>query len=210
MPDSKRETQSNSKQSKLKARSSPGIPFYTKIDSNFLKRMAEPLTNGSKNYDPHLLIENWRLGDLEFYHDRANHLLEHVYKWLSGDRTEDHLAHAACNIQMLMFAEERGIYNPLPVDQKMQAWVEFVKLSEINEQNEPVKEEVSNVETEESTISFGNVPSDGLAIPSSIQDSIPDVSVDNLLEETEYRDKEVGINGRLNVSIERIRELLLK
>ncbi len=205
MPDSKREMQSNSKQSKLKARSSPGIPFYTKIDSNFLKRMAEPLTNGSKNYDPHLLIENWRLGDLEFFHDRANHLLEHVYKWLSGDKTEDHLAHAACNLQMLMFAEERGIYNPLPVDQKMQAWVDFVKLSEINEQNEPDSKVESNLVKNEVNENQNN-ETNGVVT----DDPVFGVSVDNLLEETEYRDKEVGINGWLNVSIERIRELLLK
>lgn len=202
MLNAKRETQSNETQSKLKARSSPGIPFYTKIDIEFLREMAEALTVGVK-YDPHLLIENWRLGDLEFFHERANHLIEHIYKWLSGDRSEKHLAHAACNLQMLMFAEKRGIYNPLPVDQKMQAWVDYVKLSESNEQNEPdAKVENNAVESEV------NENQDNVVYSVGVNE--PVVSVENLLEEAEYKDKIVGGNGLLTVSIDRIKELLLK
>jgi hypothetical protein len=202
MPNAKRETQSNETQSKLKARSSPGVPFYNKIDSSFLRRIAVALTTGSKEKDPHLLIENWRLGDLEFFHERANHEVEHIQKWFAGDRTEDHLAHAACNIMMLMFAEERGIYNPLPVDQKMQAWVDYVTL---NEQNEPdSKVENNTVESEVNENQNSEVNGAGT------DDPVFGISVENLLEETEYKDKVVGGNGKLTVSIDRIKELLLK
>ena len=182
---------------RLKARSSPGIPFYTKIDAEFLREMAEVLTAGSVNYDPHLLIENWRLGDLEFFHDRANHLLEHIYKWLAGDRTEKHLAHAACNLQMLIFAEKRGIYNPLPVDDKMQAWVDYVNLhSPPDASGEKITDEMQVDETisNEANVTAGH-------------EEEKEVFLDKLVEETISH---TNTNGKPVViqSFDKIKELL--
>lgn len=114
----------------LKAKTSDGVPFYNKIDYNFLRRVAEAITAGSIRYDPHLMVENWRLGDVQFYHDRANHAQEHLLRWLAGDRTEDHLAHTACNLMMLMFGEEQGIYNPATPEVRLLQWVAFVKASQ--------------------------------------------------------------------------------
>jgi len=110
----------------LQAKSSPGVPWYTKIDFTWLKRVATSLTTGSKRYDPHVMVENWRLGDMEFYHDRANHALEHIFKWLSGDRGEDHLAHASANLMMLSKAEELGIYSPTSPEERTHGWRMFI------------------------------------------------------------------------------------
>lgn len=190
---------------RLKARSSPGIPFYTKIDAEFLREMAEVLTAGSVNYDPHLLIENWRLGDLEFFHDRANHLLEHIYKWLAGDRTEKHLAHAACNLQMLMFAEKRGIYNPLPVDDKMQAWVDYVNLhSPPDASGEKITDETQVDETINDDVNEANVTTG--------YEEEKEVFLDKLVEETISH---TNTNGKpvivpiLEVNFEKVKQSLL-
>ena len=42
--------------------------------------------------------DNWQKGIP--IKDCLNHAIDHIYKYLSGDRTEDHLAHAACNLLM--------------------------------------------------------------------------------------------------------------
>lgn len=39
-------------------------------------------------------------------HDILNHAIAHLYQYLSGDRTEDHLAHAAWNCFAAMHSEE--------------------------------------------------------------------------------------------------------
>lgn len=36
-----------------------------------------------------------------------NHALRHIFLWLSGDRSEPHMSHAACNLLMLVELEER-------------------------------------------------------------------------------------------------------
>lgn len=33
-------------------------------------------------------------------HSHLNHAVRHVYQWLSGDRSEEHLSHAACRLLM--------------------------------------------------------------------------------------------------------------
>jgi hypothetical protein len=47
---------------------------------------------------------NWQKG-MPLSHC-LNHALAHLYKYLEGDRTEDHLAHAACNLLMACHFEE--------------------------------------------------------------------------------------------------------
>jgi hypothetical protein len=51
--------------------------------------------------------------------DTANHALEHLFKWLSGDRSEDHLAAFTWGGFALMFYEENVpemIDTPKPED----------------------------------------------------------------------------------------------
>lgn len=52
------------------------------------------MARGADNYGE----GNWQKGIP--VKDCLNHALAHIYKYLSGDRTEDHLAHAACNMMM--------------------------------------------------------------------------------------------------------------
>ena len=37
-----------------------------------------------------------------------NHALRHIFLWLSGDRSEHHMSHAACNLLMLVELEEKN------------------------------------------------------------------------------------------------------
>lgn len=47
---------------------------------------------------------NWERGMP--IHDLLNHGLRHLYLFLSGDRSEDHLAHAGWNVLAAMHSEE--------------------------------------------------------------------------------------------------------
>lgn len=59
------------------------------IDAKALFRMAGVLDHGAKKYG----ANNWRHIPVE---DHLNHLLMHVYAYLAGDETDDHLSHALC------------------------------------------------------------------------------------------------------------------
>lgn len=181
-------------QEELKAKTSAGIPFYNKIDYEFLNRIAAALTAGSTRYDPHVLVENWRLGDIQFYHDRANHGLEHIYKWLDGDRSEDHLAHAACNLMMLMWGEEQQIYNPQTPEIRTLQYINFVR------QNQAAKEVVTSPERSEPVDMQKN---DNKSEP-------VDLGVDDeLLPDNETDISHVDITGKPVFSLEKVKEILL-
>jgi hypothetical protein len=58
------------------------------------------MAHGAEKYGAH----NWEKG---FPLDSIlNHALVHIYRYLSGDRTEDHLGHAAANLLMACHTEE--------------------------------------------------------------------------------------------------------
>lgn len=65
------------------------------IHWEFLADMAKVLRTGAQRYGAH----NWEKGmPIE---ESANHLIKHVYQWLNGDDSEDHLANAACNLMFM-------------------------------------------------------------------------------------------------------------
>jgi len=66
-----------------------------------LRRLAETCAEGAKKYGDH----NWQKGIPASV--MLNHAIRHVYCWLEGDRSEDHLAHAAWNILGVCHFEER-------------------------------------------------------------------------------------------------------
>ena len=73
---------------------------YDLISPVGLRRVAETCKEGAEKYSDF----NWEKGMP--IHDLLNHAIPHIYKYLSGDRTEDHLAHAAWNLMAAMHSEE--------------------------------------------------------------------------------------------------------
>lgn len=81
---------------------------YDLISPVGLRRLAETYASGAKKYNDH----NWRKG--QPFSDVLNHAIAHLYKYLYGDCSEDHLAHAAWGLFALMeFEETRPELNDL-------------------------------------------------------------------------------------------------
>lgn len=75
---------------------------YDLIPTAGLKAMALTFASGAKKYGEHTWEKGIPLSDL------TNRVLRHMVMYQSGDRSEDHLAHAACNLMMMLhFRENR-------------------------------------------------------------------------------------------------------
>ena len=74
---------------------------YDLMNCVAMRRIAEAYAEGAKKYDAH----NWRKGFP--VSDVMNHALRHIFLWLDGDASEDHLGHAAWNLCTAMYFEER-------------------------------------------------------------------------------------------------------
>lgn len=86
-------------------------PRYDLISPIALRRLAETHAEGADRYGQY----NWRAG-MPFT-DTLNHCLAHINAYLTGDKSEDHLAHAAWNLFALMhFEETHPEMNDLKVD----------------------------------------------------------------------------------------------
>ncbi len=73
---------------------------YDLVPTIGLQRVAMTMAEGAAKYGEH----NWQKGFP--VPDILNHALAHVFKYLSGDRAEDHLGHAAANLLMAIHTEE--------------------------------------------------------------------------------------------------------
>lgn len=73
---------------------------YDLITPIGLRRVAQTYHEGSKKYDDF----NWEKGMP--ISDMLNHAIPHIYAYLAGDRSEDHLAHAAWNLLAALHSEE--------------------------------------------------------------------------------------------------------
>jgi hypothetical protein len=73
---------------------------YDLISPVGLRRLAETCHEGAVKYSDF----NWEKGMP--INDILNHGIAHLYAYLSGDRSEDHLAHAAWNCFAAMHSEE--------------------------------------------------------------------------------------------------------
>lgn len=65
-----------------------------------LRRLAETCAEGARKYGD----RNWEKGMPASV--MLNHAIRHIYLWLQGDRSEDHLAHANWNIMAVCHFEE--------------------------------------------------------------------------------------------------------
>jgi len=72
------------------------IPF------ELLQRVGATLQEGARKYGEY----NWQRG-VPLSHC-INHAFQHLAKYTAGDTSEDHLAHAACNLAFLMYYESHN------------------------------------------------------------------------------------------------------
>lgn len=79
------------------------IPDYTGIPPFILRRLAMIFEEGRVKYGE----RNWTKGLPTS--STINHLLEHLFKWMEGERQEDHLAKVLWGIVCLMYTER---YHP--------------------------------------------------------------------------------------------------
>lgn len=73
---------------------------YDLITPIGLRRLAETCAEGARKYGDH----NWQKGIPASV--MLNHAIRHIYMYLQGDESEDHLAHAAWNILGVCHFEE--------------------------------------------------------------------------------------------------------
>jgi hypothetical protein len=71
-----------------------GVAYHL-IPPTAFQKVAEVFAYGARRYSPN----NWKLIPTE---EHINHQVNHAYKHLSGDTTEEHLAHAACRALMAL------------------------------------------------------------------------------------------------------------
>jgi len=65
-----------------------------------LRRLAETCAEGAAKYGDH----NWEKGMPAS--QMINHAIRHIYLWLQGDDTEDHLSHSVFNLMAVVHFEE--------------------------------------------------------------------------------------------------------
>jgi hypothetical protein len=73
---------------------------YDLLSPIAMRRIARTFGEGAVKYSDH----NWRKG--QPFSELVNHTLAHLFEFMSGDASEDHLAHAAWNLVALMHLEE--------------------------------------------------------------------------------------------------------
>lgn len=66
-----------------------------------LLKVGEELSKGLEHYPP----DNWKLISIE---DHLNHALIHLYAWIAGDKSDDHLSHATCRLLFATDLEEKN------------------------------------------------------------------------------------------------------
>lgn len=89
------------------------VPMYHKLPVKPLIRVVMALTEGSMKYDEGKIYSgNWEKANEHSGAANFDHLAHHLFMFLSGDTSEDHLAHLVADALFAMDYEERGIFNP--------------------------------------------------------------------------------------------------
>jgi hypothetical protein len=66
------------------------------IPPKSILEVSRILAEGSMRYG----LNHWQSYDAE---DHLNHALNHIYQWLNGDRSENHLGNASCRMLFALF-----------------------------------------------------------------------------------------------------------
>jgi hypothetical protein len=73
---------------------------YDLIHPLFTRTIAQVMAEGAEKYGPYNWEQGFPISTL------FNHLLAHLFNYQSGDRSEDHLGHASCNMMFLVVEAE--------------------------------------------------------------------------------------------------------
>lgn len=73
---------------------------YDLITPIGLQRLAETYKEGADKYGDWNWMKGFPASDL------MNHVIKHIFQWLEGDTTEDHLAHATWGLMTIMHFED--------------------------------------------------------------------------------------------------------
>ena len=79
--------------------------MYHLISPVGMRRLGETMKEGFDKYGAFNYEKGMPIGDT------LNHALQHIFNYLDGDRSEDHLAHGAFNLFAAMHMEERHLHN---------------------------------------------------------------------------------------------------
>jgi hypothetical protein len=71
------------------------------VPATGVRRVAEAMAEGASKYGEN----NWEKGMPVKY--LLNHAIAHIYQFIDGDRSEDHLGHAAANMLMACHSAEK-------------------------------------------------------------------------------------------------------
>lgn len=71
------------------AKSAKAFYRFDLLDPHAMFAVTRVLATGAEKYGE----DNWRLLGIE---DHVNHAIAHLYAWLAGDRTDEHLTNATC------------------------------------------------------------------------------------------------------------------
>lgn len=81
------------------AKSSEEAPRYDLLEPTFLALVAQRMGQGAATHGERNYLKG--IDDPVFVRDRLNHLVAHVLKLAAGDTSDDHLAAAGANLNML-------------------------------------------------------------------------------------------------------------
>jgi hypothetical protein len=77
-------------------------PMYELLPKAAVDRLVKRLELGASIHG----ANNWRKGGPEFIAQTRRHLAEHLFRYLEGDTTDDHLGAILCNAAFLAHFEE--------------------------------------------------------------------------------------------------------
>lgn len=75
-------------------------PRYDLIPPSSLRRLAMIYSEGAESYGPHNWLKGYEYGDV------LNHAIEHLNRYLQGDKSEDQLAKVAWACFTMMFYDD--------------------------------------------------------------------------------------------------------
>jgi hypothetical protein len=78
-------------------------PFYDLVPKAAIDRLASRLELGAKIHGEN----NWKKGGPEFITQCKRHLCEHLFNYLEGDTSDDHLSAVLCNAAFLAYFEAK-------------------------------------------------------------------------------------------------------